>query len=467
MPTLFLFYKGCFMDDVMKASTNPTPITNAQDFVTTLGMASSYMSRGWNIFPAHAIAPDGMCTCRKIDCKDLGKHPAVKSWKSAATVDIAKAQNWWSLDSKFLHNIGIATGKVSGITVIDIDTKNNGLETWQDICAKYDIPNTYTVKTGSGGLHLYFKYCKDVPNSTNTYGSGIDTRNDGGYIIAPPSNHKSGGSYAVIADVPLADFPDDLLKAKAPAPRIKDAPVSKSISLERAELFLDYIPNNDYSTWFKVGIILGRIFDRSDDAWQLYQKWSDKNYDGAHDSNRANTMRDAFYRCSQQQARDGKNLNANSLQRMAEKNGYTDIKNVFDIRLFCYLASENAFIFLPNGDKWIASSVDGTIPYVVTEWGEKIKASTWLIQNKAAVNLISDGNLPNGLIEGYFSKEGMIIPLDKSRILNLFNQGHVFPSHGLALSKNEVPDYDEDLTVATYECPDDLAKALMDDCLVG
>ena len=48
--------------------------------------------------------------------------------------------------------------------------------------------------TGGGGLHLYFAYPMDakIKSRTKINGDPIDVRGDGGYVIAPPSNHSNG-----------------------------------------------------------------------------------------------------------------------------------------------------------------------------------------------------------------------------------------------------------------------------------
>ncbi len=56
-------------------------------------------------------------------------------------------------------------------------------------------PTAFIAKTGGGGFHLYYRFPKsgDYRNSTGT--DGIDVRAEGGYVVAPPSRHRSGNSY--------------------------------------------------------------------------------------------------------------------------------------------------------------------------------------------------------------------------------------------------------------------------------
>lgn len=143
----------------------------------------------------------------------LDKRPLLKSWKQYQTKRPTdeEIEAWWEKWPK--ANIGVITGKVSGITVIDVDTYKGG---------KADrFPKTYTVQTGNGGLHLYYKYAPGLTISANAYADmpGIDIRNDGGYVVGPysetnysdPHTHEHrGGAYTVIDPRDPVDFPSAL-----------------------------------------------------------------------------------------------------------------------------------------------------------------------------------------------------------------------------------------------------------------
>lgn len=106
-------------------------------------------------------------------------------------------------------NIGIVTGKISGIVVIDIDPKRGG--SVDDILRKY--PTGRVVRTGGGGGHLYYRYPRagHVGNMVDVH-PGVDIRGDGGQVVAPPSIHPSGGAYVWAQEGPLSEFPSDFAK---------------------------------------------------------------------------------------------------------------------------------------------------------------------------------------------------------------------------------------------------------------
>jgi hypothetical protein len=111
-------------------------------------------------------------------------------------------------------NVGITTGPESGLLVLDVD----GAQGESSVAAfekeHGPLPDTFTVRTGGGGQHLYFTWPKgtDVRNSASKLALGLDIRGQGGYVVAPPSRHTSGGRYEVNESaIPPVACPDWLL----------------------------------------------------------------------------------------------------------------------------------------------------------------------------------------------------------------------------------------------------------------
>ena len=102
----------------------------------------------------------------------------------------------WNKKSKTIHpgytgyNIGILTGEINGITVVDIDTKDNGVEHWVSSALTHKPFKTTTVISPTG-IHLYFKYEKDLRTTNrlkiNGKKVGWDIRNNNSLVAAPPS----------------------------------------------------------------------------------------------------------------------------------------------------------------------------------------------------------------------------------------------------------------------------------------
>jgi Bifunctional DNA primase/polymerase, N-terminal/Primase C terminal 1 (PriCT-1) len=116
-------------------------------------------------------------------------------------------------------NIGIATGPISKILVIDIDDLDAETELKKLETENAALPATVESITARG-RHLFFKWPEcEVRNSVSKLAPGIDLRANGGYVVAPPSLHPSGKRYVWSVDSAnaFADVPGWLLdKISAP-----------------------------------------------------------------------------------------------------------------------------------------------------------------------------------------------------------------------------------------------------------
>ena len=115
----------------------------------------------------------------------------------------------WFLENNF--NIGIVTGAISGIAVVDLDSKDA-----IEFARQNKFPKTPCVKTGKG-YHLYFKYKNGVRNfQARDDLKDIDLRADGGYVLAPPSIHpQTKKPYEWITlpgEVDYAELPEIILQ---------------------------------------------------------------------------------------------------------------------------------------------------------------------------------------------------------------------------------------------------------------
>lgn len=173
--------------------------------------ATGYAERlGWSVFPLVTIDGDA-CSCGKkiwtkterCDnlgqyCASPGKHPIGSLTPQGvlnASTDPQTIREWWAVYPD--ANIGIATGDASSIVVVDIDPAHGGELTLATMESRFGaLPLTWAVETGGGGVHFYFEMPNcDIRNSAGAVGPGIDIRGSGGYVVAPPSTHVSGGTY--------------------------------------------------------------------------------------------------------------------------------------------------------------------------------------------------------------------------------------------------------------------------------
>ena len=147
---------------------------------------------------------------RVFPCGVGQKIPACPHGFKDATTDPAEIEKLWT-DPDF--NIGIATGLLpSGkyLTVFDQDTKKEGEKGWAALCARLSINPEPFVETGTGGRHYFTLSDIETRNTESVLAPGVDTRGEGGYVVAAPSKHPNGNRYKWLRlpkDIPMTPKP--------------------------------------------------------------------------------------------------------------------------------------------------------------------------------------------------------------------------------------------------------------------
>ena len=119
------------------------------------------------------------------------KLPPLIRWKpyQRRRPTVAEVTRWWTTWPT--AGLAIVTGWVSSVVVLDVDPRHGGDGT----LATLDLEAPPTVQSGGGGLHFYFDPGERVVPTVQNFYPGIDLIGQGGYITAPPSGHRSGGTY--------------------------------------------------------------------------------------------------------------------------------------------------------------------------------------------------------------------------------------------------------------------------------
>ena len=246
-----------------------SPPTHNRD--TVLSHALCYAKRGWRVFPAPSNAKKSY---------KAAKHSNGANW--GATIDASEIER----DFKRWPDagVGIVTGSVSGIFVVEADTVTghgvDGLASLRALEAQHGkLPETLAAESPSGSQHFYFTYPPGViiKNSTSALGAGIDVRGDGGMVIAPPSVRPDVGAYRWLNDNPIADAPQwlmDLVKERAAERAPSAAP---TVHCDNARVIEDELllidPDIDRNTWFQIGCAL--FSECGDQAgFALWDQWS-------------------------------------------------------------------------------------------------------------------------------------------------------------------------------------------------
>lgn len=169
--------------------------------------ALKLVAEGFKVIPLCNAAADGRCGCgRGHKDKAIGKVPLTDHGLKDCTQTQLGVKEYWAKYPQ--ANIGIVT---DGLIVLDFDAGHGGLDSKNELEAKYGpLPRTRKHRTGGGGQHWLYRAPSGVVvrNTTGLAGyQGIDTRANGGYIVAPPSLHPSGNRYEVLDDCETLHWP--------------------------------------------------------------------------------------------------------------------------------------------------------------------------------------------------------------------------------------------------------------------
>ncbi|UUN28214.1 bifunctional DNA primase/polymerase [Streptomyces sp. FIT100] len=199
-----------------------------------LTAALTAAERGWHIFP---LVPGD-------------KRPALRDWDTWATSDSERIGRCWAHAP---YNIGVAAGP-SGLVVVDLDRPKHpddvppaawaeygvtdGADVLAVLCERHGQPfptDTYTVRTWSGGTHLYFAAPEGEPlrntagDSARGLGWKVDTRAVGGLVVGAGSTFH-GRRYAVTHNGPVASLPRWLAELLRPASLPAQKPIRVALA---------------------------------------------------------------------------------------------------------------------------------------------------------------------------------------------------------------------------------------------
>ena len=189
-----------------RSTSNPQAIDLIE---TALDMAD----QGYAVFP---LVPWSKLPTNLGDPESIARYGRISiDWDDESTSDRDDIAARWPAGA----NIGIDTGK-SGVIVVDVDVKNGpGLQEWNLLCRHYgglsDWPETFTVKTASGGYHFYFEAGDHgLANTRGLLAKNIDTRAHGGYVVGWGSAVPNG-VYEIVHDDPPMEIPTWLVQLEA------------------------------------------------------------------------------------------------------------------------------------------------------------------------------------------------------------------------------------------------------------
>lgn len=154
--------------------------------------------------PARAAARFATAGVPVFPCVPGQKRPLTSRGFHDATAEPDQVAAWWRRWPA--ANLGMPTGVVSGVEVVDVDRKpgGSGFAVFGRARAAGLVPGWLAlVRTPSGGMHAYFPTDPDRSQpSWQAARAHVDFRGDGGYVVVPPSTVETGGvrgSYMLLA----------------------------------------------------------------------------------------------------------------------------------------------------------------------------------------------------------------------------------------------------------------------------
>jgi hypothetical protein len=235
----------------------------------TLRHALYYAANGFPVFPLHGVSVNnGVVTCGCYlgkDCERPGKHPANRHGLLEATTDAFEVRGAWNAAAfearregrdPIPPSIGVRTGShANNLVVFDIDPKppkgrpESGVEwgwgysSFRALEAEVGVPlpETLAVVTGSGGRHLWTR-SSGPTRSCNGFRESLDVKAEGGYVVVPPSLHRSGSKYVFVPPLDfgrIAALPPEweaAIQERAPSTTVHSGRPARRVGLHRARI---------------------------------------------------------------------------------------------------------------------------------------------------------------------------------------------------------------------------------------
>lgn len=244
-----------------------------------------YRNAGMTLFGLFGVDEKGNCECGNTECEALYKHPRISNWGAVPFYS----------DEQFecMKEIGhLDTGAgvlVKDLLIIDVDDRNGGIESFNQLCKDLSIDLEsiagFVVETGSGGgsMHLYFK--APVPPvalmQCHPNYKGVDFKSSG-YIVASGSMHKSGMRYETRKGYPedIIEPPLALVKLleKRQYYRAQGESGTVDIKLDELSNIVMSIKNDTgcHDRWLNVGMGIHDTTNGGDEGLDLWIEWSEK-----------------------------------------------------------------------------------------------------------------------------------------------------------------------------------------------
>lgn len=227
-------------------------------------------------------------------CNPANKHPLTPHGFKDASTDPATIATFWARHPSAL--VGIPTGQASGVFALDLDTDDETGEAlgeaWLVSVGLAHLLDGPGALTPSGGRHVYFRadgLAEGLRNTAGKAARGVDTRGEGGYVIAPGSTGAAGAYRATgvgLEASSLPALPEALLRALAGKPKAEGKSFDfdpgpsygahTAADLAEVQEILSYIwpDGGSYDDWLNVLMGLHAHFGGSERGLGVAEAWS-------------------------------------------------------------------------------------------------------------------------------------------------------------------------------------------------
>lgn len=163
---------------------------------TPLSVAKSYIAHGVPCFPCHEATVEEFDPSTGEFVERPEKSPYTPNGLKGASRSERVVGIWFG-DRYPGATIGVPTGEQLGAWVLDLDRHGDRdghvwLAEMEALHGK--LPETARARTANGGTHIFFTYIPGLGNRA-AIAPGVDTRSEGGYILAPGSVMADGRRY--------------------------------------------------------------------------------------------------------------------------------------------------------------------------------------------------------------------------------------------------------------------------------
>jgi hypothetical protein len=240
-------------------------------------MFRDFYEAGFRIFPLWRFK-NGQCECGNSECTALGKHPRASNWQHTPEWDVDQIDTMEAI-GHFQGGYGVLC---KGLLVIDVDARNGGVSSFEQLCE--DIPEIlgadFIVETGSGGgsRHVYYAMPETIAMVSHLADyPGIDFKSSG-FVVGPGSRHASGGSYKALDGTPydIGPAPTALIDKLRKPERYRTEYNGTALDVSNADIadMLRYVPNDDahYDDWVKIGMAIHQATGGT--GFDIWCEWS-------------------------------------------------------------------------------------------------------------------------------------------------------------------------------------------------